>query len=32
MRRSNDDSSVVSHLQLAHNDRHPVTGTPVACA
>src|SRR5665811_700590 len=29
-RRTNRDGSVVSYLQLAHNERHPVTGTPVA--
>jgi hypothetical protein len=29
-RRSNRDGSVVSYLQLAHNERHPVTGSPVA--
>jgi hypothetical protein len=29
-RRTNKDGSVVSYLQLAHNERHPVTGTPVA--
>ena len=29
-RRSNKDGSVVSYLQLAHNERHPVTGSPVA--
>ncbi|MGH3303724.1 MAG: IS1634 family transposase [Streptosporangiaceae bacterium] len=28
--RANKDGSVVSYLQLAHNERHPVTGTPVA--
>ena len=26
----NKDGSVVSYLQLAHNERHPVTGSPVA--
>ena len=29
-RRTNKDGSVVSYLQLAHNERHPRTGTPVA--
>lgn len=29
-RRRNRDGSVVSYLQLAHNERHPVTGSPVA--
>jgi len=29
-RRTNRDGSVVSYLQLAHNERHPETGTPVA--
>jgi hypothetical protein len=29
-RRTNRDGSVVSYLQLAHNERHPDTGTPVA--
>jgi len=29
-RRTNRDGSVVSYLQLAHNERHPGTGTPVA--
>ena len=29
-RRSNRDGSVVSYLQLAHNERHPVSGNPVA--
>ncbi len=29
-RRANKDGSVVSYLQLAHNERHPVTGSPVA--
>ena len=29
-RRTNRDGSVVSYLQLAHNERHPSTGTPVA--
>ena len=29
-RRSNRDGSVVRYLQLAHNERHPVTGSPVA--
>jgi hypothetical protein len=29
-RRTNRDGSVVSYLQLAHNERHPVTGNPVA--
>ena len=26
----NKDGTVVSYLQLAHNERHPVTGSPVA--
>jgi hypothetical protein len=29
-RRRNKDGSTVSYLQLAHNERHPRTGTPVA--
>ena len=29
-RRKNKDGSVVSYLQLAHNERHPVTGSPTA--
>jgi hypothetical protein len=29
-RRTNRDGSVVSYLQLAHNERRPGTGTPVA--
>ena len=29
-RRTNQDGSVVSYLQLAHNQRHPVSGNPVA--
>jgi Transposase DDE domain len=29
-RRRNRDGSVVSYLQLAHNERHPVTGAPTA--
>lgn len=29
-RRTNRDGSVVSYLQLAHNERHPVTGSPTA--
>jgi hypothetical protein len=29
-RRKNRDGSVVSYLQLAHNERHPVSGNPVA--
>jgi len=29
-RRTNRDGSVVSYLQLAHNERHPVSGSPVA--
>jgi hypothetical protein len=29
-RRRNKDGSLVSYLQLAHNERHPVTGSPVA--
>ena len=29
-RRTNADGSVVSYLQLAHNQRHPVSGNPVA--
>ncbi len=29
-RRTNRDGSVVAYLQLAHNERHPETGVPVA--
>jgi hypothetical protein len=29
-RRRNKDGTVVSYLQLAHNERHPRTGNPVA--
>lgn len=29
-RRRNKDGSTVSYLQLAHNERHPQTGNPVA--
>jgi hypothetical protein len=29
-RRVNKDGTVVRYLQLAHNERHPVTGNPVA--
>ncbi len=29
-RRANRDGTVVSYLQLAHNQRHPVSGNPVA--
>ena len=29
-KRRNQDGSVVSYLQLAHNERHPRTGSPVA--
>jgi hypothetical protein len=29
-RRTNRDGSVVAYLQLAHNERHPETGNPVA--
>ena len=29
-RRTNRDGSVVRYLQLAHNERHPVTDSPVA--
>jgi len=29
-RRTNRDGSVVRYLQLAHNERHPVSGQPVA--
>jgi hypothetical protein len=29
-RRTNKDGSVVRYLQLAHNERHPVSGNPVA--
>ena len=29
-RRTNRDGSVVRYLQLAHNERHPQTGNPVA--
>ena len=28
--RRNKDGSVVRYLALAHNERHPVTGSPVA--
>ena len=28
--RRNKDGSKVTYLQLAHNERHPVTGSPVA--
>lgn len=28
--RRNKDGSKVTYLQLAHNERHPVTGVPVA--
>ncbi|MDA8292462.1 MAG: hypothetical protein M0Z33_12405 [Actinomycetota bacterium] len=28
--RRNEDGSKVAYLQLAHNERHPVTGSPVA--
>jgi hypothetical protein len=28
--RRNRDGSVVCYLALAHNERHPVTGSPVA--
>lgn len=28
--RRNKDGSVVRYVQLAHNERHPETGTPVA--
>jgi len=31
-RRKNKDGTVVSYLQLAHNERHPQTGTPTAKA
>ena len=31
-RRRNKDGTVVSYLQLAHNERHPRTGSPVAKA
>jgi len=27
-RRTNRDGSVVRYLQLAHNERHPVSGSP----
>ena len=30
LRRRNKDGTVVSYLQLAHNERHPRTGSPVA--
>ena len=30
IRRTNRDASVVAYLQLAHNERHPDTGNPVA--
>ena len=29
-KRRNRDGSVVSYLQLAHSERHPVTGVPSA--
>ena len=29
-KRRNKDGTTVSYLQLAHNERHPVTGSPVA--
>jgi transposase len=29
-RRTNRDGSVVQYLQLAHNERHPISGNPVA--
>lgn len=29
-KRRNQDGSIVSYLQLAHNERHPRTGSPVA--
>jgi hypothetical protein len=29
-RRTNRDGSVVAYLQLAHNERHPVTGASTA--
>ncbi len=29
-RRTNRDGSVIAYLQLAHNERHPETGNPVA--
>ena len=29
-RRTNEDGSVVAYLQLAHNERHPVTGVSTA--
>ena len=29
-RRKNKDGSVVEYYQLAHNERHPTTGKPVA--
>ena len=29
-RRTNKDGTVVRYLQLAHNERHPVTGAPTA--
>ncbi|MGV1050513.1 MAG: IS1634 family transposase, partial [Solirubrobacterales bacterium] len=29
-KRTNKDGSVVAYLQLAHNERHPVTGAPTA--
>jgi hypothetical protein len=29
-RRTNRDGSVVRYLALAHNERHPITGSPVA--
>jgi len=30
IQRRNKDGSVVRYVQLAHNTRHPKTGTPVA--
>lgn len=29
-RRRNKDGTIVAYLQPAHNERHPVTGSPVA--
>ncbi len=29
-KRRNKDGSTIAYLQLAHNERHPVTGSPVA--
>lgn len=29
-KRTNKDGSTVVYLQLAHNERHPGTGSPVA--